>query len=351
MTKLNSRLAAAALLLATALAAAQQSGPTPKSPFGDSGTVIPKRPIPTVPPYKPEPLDPVLRQAAIKQIQGAAVDNNPHLRTQAVEAAAKTMGAGAKPIIIHAFTDIIVPVRYNACIAAGDLRLTETAQMLHKLAYEEDPSVRLAARYGLHKLGDTTLTQELASYGLTDDRIAVRGNAVMLLGMLGEPSAIKPLRSRMKDPSSTIRLQVTEAMWRLGADEALEDLVSRSISPFADDQTIAIFALSERRQMGEEQRRNVINYIRGFLVANFPEVELAAARALGNMGKDDGFGVALKYADSNETRQRVLSAMAFGDIGRSDAQSVLKKMLEEDKTGEVRLSAAASILKLKPPQN
>ena len=75
-----------------------------------------------------------------------------------------------------------------------------------------------------------------------------------------------------------------------------------------------------------------------------------AARALGMLGSDDGYGVALLGAKATDPergpRQRHLAALAFGAIGRTDAQDVLATLLK-DPIPDVRLAAASAILQLK----
>lgn len=343
------RLVVVAALAAAGPALAQDVVRMP-SEQTESGQVIPRRRIPPVPPRVDTPIDPELRARAKELLVAFASDPLSELRANAIEAATRTLGEEARPLALRGLSDDIVPVRFAAAVACGDLKYYETKQKLFKLAYEADPNVRLAARYALHKLGDTTLSQELVDPGLRDDRIKVRSNAVLLLGLLGEPSAITPLRKLLRDPAPAVRLQTTEALWRLGDDDVLEDLVGRTVSKFADDQVVAVYALSQRKNMSSEQRRGVSEQIRGFLVANFAEVELAAARGLGVLGSDAGYGVAMLYVGAAEPRQRALAALAFGDIGRSDAQPVLQKILFDRKERpEVRLAAATSILKLKAP--
>lgn len=321
---------------------------TQRAPFSDSGEVVPRRKSPPpAPAYEPTPIDAALRQQAREAIETFATDPNPVNRANAIEAAKSTLGEAGRAIVLRGLSDDRAMVRFAACIGAGDLKYVETRPVLFRLAYDTDPNVRLAARYGLHKIGDTTLSQELVMPGLRDDRIGVRSNAVMLLGLLGEKSAIPPLQKLLLDSSSTVRIQVVEALWRLGDESVLDQIVARTVSPYADEQTLAVLALGQRRNIDSvEKRRGVMGHIRGMLVANFPEVELAAARSLGQWNSDEGLGVALKYATSQDARQRGLSAFALGEIGRPDTQDTLKTLLA-DRTPEVRLAAAAAILKLR----
>ena len=129
-------------------------------------------------------------------------------------------------------------------------------------------------------------------------------------------------------------------MWRLGDEDALTVLVGATISAYADDQIIGVMGL-----VGPRDKR-VAEHVRAKLVGDFPEVCLAAARALGQLGLDDGYVVAQKGAESVDPRQRVLAALALGAMGRSDAQPILQKLIQAPEE-QVRLAAATAILELK----
>ncbi|MFN4244134.1 MAG: HEAT repeat domain-containing protein [Tepidisphaerales bacterium] len=303
-----------------------------------------RKPIPTPPPRN-EPVDQQLRDQARQIIEDFAVSpDSPIRRANAIEAAEKGLPREqAAPLVVRGLADPAPVVRFAAAVAAGDLKLLDVRPTLYKLAYDTDPQVRLAARYGLHKLGDSTLTQEML-LGLRDERPEVRSNTVMLLGMLGEPSAIPPLRRLAGDRNPTVRLQLYEALWRLGDRNAANELVIFTLSRFPDEQVVALIALAQPRNP------RVLEHIRGWMVDdNFPEVPLAAARAAGMLGSDEGYGTAVQFLRANDPRQRIMAAMALGDIGRIDAQSRLRPLLA-DPDPDVRLAAAAAILKLRPPR-
>jgi HEAT repeat protein len=76
------------------------------------------------------------------------------------------------------------------------------------------------------------------------------------------------------------------------------------------------------------------------------EVRLVAARALGMLGSDEGYNLAMENLASREMRTRYLAAMAVGAIARADAQGPLGGLLK-DADEDVRLAAASSILQLR----
>jgi HEAT repeat protein len=129
-------------------------------------------------------------------------------------------------------------------------------------------------------------------------------------------------------------------MWRLGDHDGLDTLVVATVSQYPDDQIIGLLGLAATHDI------RVRGHIRGQLTNEVPEVQLAAARAMGMVGSDAGFVIAEKGAKSVDPRQKVLSALAFGAIGRPDAQPMLAPMLK-DSDESIRLAAATAILQLK----
>jgi HEAT repeat protein len=142
-----------------------------------------------------------------------------------------------------------------------------------------------------------------------------------------------------RDPDPVVRQRAWEAMWRLGDQSYVDELVGLTMSRFADDQMLALLALAAPRN---EQVREAV---RSGLTSDHVETSLVAARAMGQLRSDEGYGVALKGAKSGEGRQRFLAALAFGAIGRTDAQPILKTLMK-DKDKRVRVVAAAAVLEV-----
>jgi HEAT repeat protein len=142
------------------------------------------------------------------------------------------------------------------------------------------------------------------------------------------------------DPNPAVRQQVAESMWRLHDEDGLQDLIGLSLSKYPDDRMLALLAIAAPRETKVRQ------HVRNGLTSDWPEVSLVAARAMGMLASDEGYGVALEGARSADKRQRLLAAFAFGDIGRTDAQDELRKLIH-DQDPNVRIAAAAAVLELK----
>lgn len=317
-------------------------GGKPRSRKPEEHWVRPPKPPPAVPDRKPVVLDSALMDTARREILSAVNSNDTIVTVHAIEAIRQTPLSGnpdARQAIVDGLNDSASVVRFASAMAAGELRIADAKPRLLEMIDDRSRSVQVAVRFALHRLGDTRLSHDLEKSARDPDRL-VRANTVVALGLLEEKSALNVLRPMLKtDRDATIRLQVAEAMWRLGNQEGLESLVAASVSAFPDDRMIAFMALAGPRDT------RVVEHIRGGLTADYPEVALVAARATGMLGFDDGYGVALEGAGSVDMRQRSLAALALGAIGRSDAQPVLSDLLKDDDS-DVRLAAATALLQL-----
>ena len=299
----------------------------------------PPKPPPPVPPRADVPVDQGLRDLGWQELSQAKGSPNPVIRAHALEGMKDSVGANAGDAITSALSDDAPIVRFAACMATGELKLAGGKQRLLTLVDDVDASVRVGARFALHRLGDVSRSHDLEVTS-RDPSPRTRGDTALVLGLIGEPSAANVLIPMLADPDPGVRLQVAEALWRLGREDGLERLVSYSVSGHADEQMIALLALAAPRD------RRVLGHITGNLTSDYEEVALVAARAAGMLGSDAGYGVALKGAKSKDPRQRMLAALALGAIGRTDAQDELAQLLR-DADHDVRLAAATSLLMMR----
>jgi HEAT repeat protein len=295
---------------------------------------------PAVPPARPETLNPEYIGRAKAQIKASSTSGDRFIRAHAIEACRQAMPEDGRPLILKGISDPDSLVVFSSLVAAGELKIREAyAPALDVYNTSTSKNVRLGAIFCLHRLGDTRFSHEFEKTAADPDR-TVRANTAMLLGLLNEPTASRVLEYMARDTDPTIRLQAAEGLWHLHQNDALEALITATISRYADDQVIAAIALAGPRD------NRVDGHLRGMLTTAYPEVNLAAARSLGQLGRDNGYGVAMQAVNSEEPRHRQLAAMALGAIGRSDAQTTLSKLLA-DKNEDVRIAAATGLLQLK----
>jgi HEAT repeat protein len=281
-----------------------------------------------------------LDRDALRELLAQARGPDPDERSNAIEAIVQGDPDAATDPAIRAISDQEPQVRFAGCMAVGELRMTEAHDELLKM-HDTDPSrvVQVGVRYALHRLGDTRYSHDLEKFAV-DPLTEVRGKTAFVLGRLGEPSAILLLRPMRKDAVATIQIQAAESLWRLGDDRGRDDLLAYAISRYADDVILATLALAAPRNP------EVIQHVRANLTDDYPEEELAAARALGMLGSDEGYALAMHYLTSDERRQRMMAAMALGAIQHPEARPELAKLLT-DPSAQVRLAAATAILELR----
>lgn len=307
-----------------------------------------------------QPLE--LRRLAMECLKAAVgYRHNPVVRVSAVEALSGRASDEGTPWIRSALLDEHPAVRFAACMAVGGGRDAGAEAGVARCLHDPNASVRVAALYARHRLGHTERTGDLAGYLLHDGDATVRRNAALVLGLLGEQSAVKVLAKGMKDSDEGVREHSLEAMARLGNREARQELTFMTGAGVGSDEVFAINALAAT---GDSAYLETFRY--KLANAMHLETRLAAARGLGLLHSDEGLEVAMLAlrvdqptrgdtqdpADEQRLRTRQLAAAALGAIGRTEALPMLAKLLDarRDKDGSaesdprVQVSAARAIL-------
>jgi len=206
---------------------------------------LPKPPkAPPPPPKKVAmPIDPALTAQAKDVLAGAFASNDPVLRANSVEATQKTLGAAGAERILAGLDDSSALVRFASAMAAGRIPVPQAYDRLRNLANDPNTSVQIGAKFALHMLGDKTRTHDFEKY-VQDPNPRVRANAVFALGLTNEPSALKLLGSLRGESDPAVRLEIVEAMYRLGDADARDQLVMGTVSAYPDDQIVSILALA-----------------------------------------------------------------------------------------------------------
>lgn len=320
-------------------AAAQGHGvPRPKEP-----------PLPG--PARDVPIDPALQAAAKQELFTDVKAQEPALRAHAMEGIRTVFGAASAQEYLAGLNDTDPIVRFTSAMALGELKIAAGKAPLMAMLNDADALVRVAVRFGLHRLGDTTNSHDLER-SAADPSARVRTATATVLGKLGEPSAIKILRRMRADQSAAVRQQAAESLWRLGDEQGLADLIGLTESRHPDDEMIGLLGLTVRKEP------QLVEHVRACLTAEWVEVQLVAARAMGMIGPrpepgadphnipyDLGYVIATNAAQSSNAGHRQLAAFALGAIGRRDSQDVLRKLLK-DPDADVRIAAATAILQV-----
>lgn len=303
-----------------------------QTPTGTSGITFVKNLIP---------------QAA-KIIRQGLADEDPRIRTKAIEVVADTRQTKLMPVVQRLLKDDFVPVRFAAALAVGDAGYRPAENHVRQLLRDPDENVKIAAAYALDKLGRGKSFRLLRKAIVSKDQ-TVRANAVTLLGKIGDKRALKLLYWALsnEDSSIKVRLQTAEAIARLGDEQILSKLWAMVLSVYADDRAIGIRAIGA---LGTAKAKDVLITK---LDDDLLEVRLIAAEQLGVLGDISGepevlavFRKRLLRRLEKKEREHVnmLTALAIGEIGTPALTKFLPRLLKNE-SKRVRIAAAKAVFR------
>lgn len=290
------------------------------------------------------------RARAAEVILDASRSENPRLRLAALEAASAAPHQ-ALPLAQLALADENPAVRFGALVTIGKLQLEGLGQAAIDLVEDPDPSVRAAALFAAQRCGRQVDLSPLAQM-LGSDRPALRGNAAMLLGLLGDPGAkpmlqemaSAPMRRVSPDQREWVRLQFAEAMVRLDpTDDEIMDAVRASVySSYEDIRVLGI------QIVGDAQDRAMQDWLGQLLRVSEPvQVRIAAAKALAQMGQTTGKKVLMQTSaySGDDVRRDVQAFLNDNRGGQGEAFQAMQQLLNDPVTqaqvaGEIRAQAA-----------
>ena len=304
--------------------------------------------------------DGATRSKAMQILVDASVSDAPILRANAIEAM-QVEPERALPLTQRGLMDENPGVRFAAVVTAGELNFTSLKPAIRPLVADRNPSVRAAAIYALHKFGDEIDITPLADMLASQDP-ALRSNVAMLLGLMGDRSAIPMLRQAGNEPMprisgervALVRIQIAEAVAKLGDDKALNALRAGVHSSIGEVQVVAINAIGE---VGDEKGAAVLQT----MFDNQPlEVQLAAAGAVARVARKEHFAergmgewligvenrarpIVLSQAASERVPLRAQAAWVMAWFDDPQTLAALETMLD-DESPQVRVTAAASML-------
>ena len=296
-----------------------------------------------------------LRERAIATLTELSMDIDPQVRANVLEALV-IAPARLEPIAAAGLRDSNEGVRAVAAMAVGKARLTQLASAVEPLLSDPSPRVQTSAIYAMHRFGHAVDPTPLASFALGDPRPSVRSHAVWALGELGDPSALPLLREAAARPMPRagdaevrlMRLQVAEAMLKLGDDDQLHPLHAALFVSRPEQLEMAALAA---QILGEVGNRSSIPDLRNLAVYRdeqgnqMPaEVRLAAAGALAKLGQTDGAFIAEEYAAHPSPLVRAQAAVVFGETTGPTNVARLETLLR-DPDERVRVAAGAGILR------
>lgn len=286
---------------------------------------------------------------------GLAYRANPVVRAESVEALEITTSSEIRPWLRTALLDEHPGVRYAACMVIGKIADKDAESQIRKCLDDRDDNVKVAAIYAMHRLGKTQYTSRLAGYVLTHRDVVVRRNAAIAISMLGDKTAVTVLARAMKDADEGVRHHALEGMARLGNKEASRELAFMANSGVGSEEVFAINALAAT---GDPIYEDAFRY--KLASASHLETRLAAAKALGHLGVDEGVPFVLEGLKANGPprndpddppieqllRIRQLAAAAAGAIGKPELIPALEPLLLDGTDPRVQIAAARAIIEI-----
>lgn len=294
-----------------------------------------------------------LRATSIEMLQKAIDSTNPLIRLNAI-AGLKYVPELAPDALRKGLGDDNRAVRYVATMMVGEMKLTELRPLVQPLLLDESESVQASAIYALKRCGGNPDQTPLARM-LLSENVEVKGNAAMVLGELGDPSAkglLKYALGRGLLMASSARrkiveLQISEALVKLG-DSAQIEVIRAALFNRPEEGEITALAC---QICGEVQDEGAVPNLldlatRTGRMQQSAEIRMAAALAVARINPMQAvLSVPEGYVSSTRFELRSQAAYTIGGCKQKAGIPILARMLQ-DPNPLVQVSAAAAILEI-----
>ncbi|HVX84339.1 MAG TPA: HEAT repeat domain-containing protein [Phycisphaerae bacterium] len=300
----------------------------------------------------PGPAERAVLEKAIGVLQEQFTSNDPAARANCVEAIQPLNDPRSTAMIEAALHDPEWVVRFAGAMAAGRRKLQELQPELEQMTQDANGSVRVGAVFALRRLGEPAARhQQVVDAALSDRDPATRANAALVLGLLGDRSAIGLLQSRALETDQRVRLEITAALARLGDADAQRVIVAQAMSKYGEDEWMAMDVCGDLPEQASAKPllMGLEDAPAGTPAQDVPLTvirQLVAARSLARQGSIQGADIAVRHLADPEPELRGLAALALGEIlSPIGARQRLAPLLD-DPDPSVRRSAAAAVVKV-----
>lgn len=298
------------------------------------------------------------RAQALAILEAASVHPLPLVRANAIEALAPDSRA-LRAAVQRGLVDGNRGVRFVSAMSVGFNRLEDLTLLVEPLLHDESKSVQAAAIFALARCGRPVDPTPLAAMMLSDDP-EVRGNAALVLGELGNRSALPVLANslgrgmELVNPARVriVELQVAEAQVRLGDTRGADPIRAALFAP-SEQLELTALACQLCGRLGDER---AATSLRRLVEAEGPdtrppEVQLAAVAALAKIGASasDFLPSVEGLAISDRPDVRALAAYALGAMSDPRAVPTLRRLMS-DRDPLVQTAAAGALLRLMTPR-
>lgn len=294
-----------------------------------------------------------LRAAAVDRLIQMSSDANPQVRANAIEALSP-ITERVEPIIALSINDENPGVRAIAAMVAGKRDLASLAPSIRGLLTDRSPFVRASAMYALAKFGEDVDLTELSRMLLEHENSRVRAQAAFILGELGEQTAVPLLQQAAMTPvpnASSIerrifRLQIAEALYKLGFSDSIDTVRAALYPSRADELEATALAVQIIGQIRDETSIDQLIYLSD-PQSDLPmpaEVRLGVAQSLAQMGHREGSFVAMEYVESGIDAVRAQAASVLGKTEGGENLGRLEVLMVNDQSSLVQVAAAGGIV-------
>lgn len=284
----------------------------------------------------------------------ASRNSDKSLRAHAIESMQYDMTI-FEPGVRRGLADREPSVRFVSAMSVAKLRMPGAGPLIEPLKLDPNESVQAAAILALTRCGTQTNPSPLAKMILSQSA-ELRGNTAMVLGELGNKSALMMLKEATRQPMSRanpaavriVNLQIAEAMVQLGDQSEIEPIHAALF--FRSDQSECIELACEIASRLHDQ--GSLPMLQRLVEADGGdirpiEIRLFAAIAACKIMQSPPSGLAglgVSCSHDPNVRVRTLAAKLLGVVGGADTESVLSRLLR-DREPEVQVAAAGSILR------
>jgi HEAT repeat protein len=235
--------------------------------------------------------------------------------------------------------------------AVGDQQLTP---FLTPLIHDESLSVQAAAMFALHKLGEVVDFTPLSACVMENDP-EVRANGYLVLGRLGNPSAMPLIEASLQQDVRRVnlmRLRMAElqgagALVRLGRERMIEPIRAALFAP-PEQAERTLLACDLLGELGDEGARPML--VRIVSNASPPyralEVRMAAAKALLALAPPHPEALVellRRGLADNDPRRRLQAVTALGEAEGPEVSSMLAALIDDPDPMVATVAAGAVV--------
>ncbi|HUV30128.1 MAG TPA: HEAT repeat domain-containing protein [Acidobacteriota bacterium] len=223
-------------------------------------------------------------------------------------------------------------------ICSEEVALTLASIMSHSERNVRQQALKILAELGKASLkvftrilvNDSYFERDPGRHELADERWYVVRNSIFVLGSLGDPEGIMPLRLRLSDSDVRVRREIVRALEKIGSEEAVDCLIFIAEDPVTEIRESAIIAIG---LIGTADTAPLLID----LVRRTRSDAFKCVTALGKLGGDEARAFLCNLLED----EKALTELAGGRVSREDLRVAVVRALGQigDKTAIAKIQA------------